>query len=170
MSNINLNWSQKISDTFYALGVKHICICPGARNTPLTLSFIKNKKFISTSHIDERSAAFFALGLSKKTGSPSIIITTSGTAVANLYPAIIESNYSKTPFIALTADRPKHDIGIGSNQAIDQKNIFNNNVKAFIDLGLPNKDLDLLQNKIINIFNSCIGTFESPPGLSLIHI
>ena len=100
MSNINLNWSQKISDTFYALGVKHICICPGARNTPLTLSFIKNKKFISTSHIDERSAAFFALGLSKKTGSPSIIITTSGTAVANLYPAIIESNYSKTPFIA----------------------------------------------------------------------
>ena len=112
MSNINLNWSQRISDTFYALGVKHICICPGARNTPLTLSFIKNKKFISTSHIDERSAAFFALGLSKKTGSPSIIITTSGTAVANLYPAIIESNYSKTPFIALTADRPKHDIGL----------------------------------------------------------
>tara|TARA_B100000941_G_scaffold9890_1_gene6148 strand:- start:30 stop:1691 length:1662 start_codon:yes stop_codon:yes gene_type:complete len=168
MSNINLNWSQRISDTFYALGVKHICICPGARNTPLTLSFIKNKKFISTSHIDERSAAFFALGLSKKTGSPSIIITTSGTAVANLYPAIIESNYSKTPIIALTADRPKHDIGVGSNQAIDQKNIFNNNVKAFIDLGLPNKDLDLLQNKIINIFNSCIGTFESPPGA--IHI
>ncbi len=168
MSNINLNWSQRISDTFYALGVKHICICPGARNTPLTLSFIKNKKFISTSHIDERSAAFFALGLSKKTGSPSIIITTSGTAVANLYPAIIESNYSKTPIIALTADRPKHDIGVGSNQAIDQKNIFNNNVKAFIDLGLPNKDLDLLQNKIINIFNSCIGTFDSPPGA--IHI
>ena len=168
MSNTNLNWSQRISDTFYALGVKHICICPGARNTPLTLSFIKNKKFISTSHIDERSAAFFALGLSKKTGSPSIIITTSGTALANLYPAIIESNYSKTPFIALTADRPKHDIGIGSNQAIDQKNIFNNNVKGFIDLGMPNKDLDLLQNKIINIFNSCIGTFESPPGA--IHI
>ena len=168
MSNINLNWSQRISETFYALGVKHICICPGARNTPLTLSFIKNKNFISTSHIDERSAAFFALGLSKKTGSPSIIITTSGTAVANLYPAIIESNYSKTPLIALTADRPKHDIGIGSNQAIDQNNIFNNNVKEFIDLGLPNKDLDLLQNKIINIFNSCIGTFDSPPGA--IHI
>ncbi|MBV67421.1 MAG: 2-succinyl-5-enolpyruvyl-6-hydroxy-3-cyclohexene-1-carboxylic-acid synthase [Candidatus Marinimicrobia bacterium] len=168
MSNINLNWSQRISDTFYALGVKHICICPGARNTPLTLSFIKNKKFISTSHIDERSAAFFALGLSKKTGSPSIIITTSGTAVANLYPAIIESNYSKTPLIALTADRPKHDIGIGSNQAIDQNNIFNNNVKEFIDLGLPNEDLHLLQNKIINIFNSCIGTFDSPPGA--IHI
>ena len=168
MSNINLNWSQRISDTFYALGVKHICICPGARNTPLTLSFIKNKKFISTSHIDERSAAFFALGLSKKTGSPSIIITTSGTAVANLYPAIIESNYSKTPLIALTADRPKHDIGVGSNQAIDQNNIFNNNVKEFIDLGLPNEDLHLLQNKIINIFNSCIGTFDSPPGA--IHI
>ena len=168
MSNINLNWSQRISDTFYALGVKHICICPGARNTPLTLSFIKNKKFISTSHIDERSAAFFALGLSKKTGSPSIIITTSGTAVANLYPAIIESNYSKTPIIALTADRPKHDIGVGSNQAIDQNNIFNNNVKEFIDLGLPNEDLHLLQNKIINIFNSCIGTFDSPPGA--IHI
>ena len=66
MNNINLNWSQRISDTFYALGVKHICICPGARNTPLTLSFINNKNFITTSHIDERSAGFFALGLSKK--------------------------------------------------------------------------------------------------------
>ena len=168
MSNINLNWSQKISDTFYALGVKHVCICPGARNTPLTLSFINNKNFITTSHIDERSAGFFALGISKKTGRPPIIITTSGTAVANLYPAIIESNYSKTPLIALTADRPKHDIGVGSNQAIDQKKIFNNNVRAFIDLGLPNKELDLLQNEIINIFKSCIGTFESPPGA--IHI
>ena len=104
MNNINLNWSQRISDTFYALGVKHICICPGARNTPLTLSFIKNKNFITTSHIDERSAAFFALGF-QKNRKPSIIITTSGTAVANLYPAIIESNYSKTPLIALTADR-----------------------------------------------------------------
>ena len=168
MSNINLNWSQRIADTFYSLGVKHVCICPGARNTPLTLSFINNKNFITTSHIDERSAGFFALGLSKKTARPPIIITTSGTAVANLYPAIIESNYSKTPLIALTADRPKHDIGVGTNQAIDQKNIFNNNVRAFIDLGLPNKKLDLLQNEIINIFKSCIGTFESPPGV--IHI
>ena len=164
MNNINLNWSQRISDTFYALGVKHICICPGARNTPLTLSFIKNKNFITTSHIDERSAGFFALGLSKKTSKPSIIITTSGTAVANLYPAIIESNYSKTPLIALTADRAEHHIGVGSNQAIDQKNIFSNNVRKFIDLGDPNKELDSLQNQIIDIFNSCIGTQESPPG------
>ena len=164
MNNINLNWSQRISDTFYALGVKHICICPGARNTPLTLSFINNKNFITTSHIDERSAGFFALGLSKKTSKPSIIITTSGTAVANLYPAIIESNYSKTPLIALTADRAEHHIGVGSNQAINQKNIFSNNVRKFIDLGDPNKELDSLQNHIIDIFNSCIGTQESPPG------
>tara|TARA_Y100001954_G_C15790989_1_gene595064 strand:- start:285 stop:1946 length:1662 start_codon:yes stop_codon:yes gene_type:complete len=168
MNNINLNWSQRISDTFYALGVKHVCICPGARNTPLTLSFINNENFITTSHIDERSAGFFALGISKKTGRPPIIITTSGTAVANLYPAIIESSYSKAPLIALTADRPIHDIGVGTNQAIDQKNIFNNNVREFIDIGLPNKDLDSLQNKIINIFNLCIGSLESPPGA--IHI
>ena len=164
MNNINVNWSQRISDTFYALGVKHICICPGARNTPLTLSFINNENFITTSHVDERSAGFFALGLSKKTGRPSIIITTSGTAVANLYPAIIESNYSKTPLIALTADRPKHNIGVGSNQAIDQKNIFSNNVRKFVDLGDPNNELDSLQNKIIDVFYFCIGTQESPPG------
>ena len=164
MNNININWSQRISDTFYALGVKHICICPGARNTPLTLSFINNKNFITTSHVDERSAGFFALGISKKTSKPSIIITTSGTAVANLYPAIIESNYSKTPLIALTADRPEHNIGVGSNQAINQKYIFSNNVRKFVDLGDPNKELDSLQNKIIDIFNFCIGTQESPPG------
>ena len=164
MNNINVNWSQRISDTFYALGVKHICICPGARNTPLTLSFINNKNFITTSHVDERSAGFFALGISKKTSRPSIIITTSGTAVANLYPAIIESNYSKTPLIALTADRPEHNIGVGSNQAIDQKNIFSNNVRKFVDLGDPNNELDSLQNKIIDVFYFCIGTQESPPG------
>ena len=164
MNNININWSQRISDTFYALGVKHICICPGARNTPLTLSFINNKNFITTSHVDERSAGFFALGISKKTSKPSIIITTSGTAVANLYPAIIESNYSKTPLIALTADRPEHHIGVGSNQAINQKYIFSNNVRKFVDLGDPNKELDSLQNQIIDIFNFCIGTQESPPG------
>ena len=164
MNNININWSQRISDTFYALGVKHICICPGARNTPLTLSFINNKNFITTSHVDERSAGFFALGISKKTSKPSIIITTSGTAVANLYPAIIESNYSKTPLIALTADRPEHNIGVGSNQAINQKYIFSNNVRKFVDLGDPNKELDLLQNQIVDIFNFCIGTQESPPG------
>ena len=89
MNNINLNWAYEISNTLYSLGVRHVCICPGARNTALTIAFTSKNKFNATSHIDERSAGYFALGLSKKNQVPTVIITTSGTAIANLFPALL---------------------------------------------------------------------------------
>ena len=89
MNNIYIN----IANLFYKHGIYNVCISPGLRNTALSLSFIKHGKFNCYSIIDERSSAYFALGIALKTEKPSVLICTSGTAVANYFPAIIESNF-----------------------------------------------------------------------------
>ena len=164
MDNKNLNWAYKIQETLYSMGVRHVCICPGARNTALTIAFTNKSKVNATSHIDERSAGYFALGLSKKTIIPTVIITTSGTAVANLLPSIIESSYSKTPLIVLSADRPKNYIGIGENQTISQQNIFGDNVRGNFDIGLPRNNYAILADTLLNAYKKSMGTIDIPPG------
>ena len=168
--NINLKWAKSISDTISELGIKYICICPGSRNTPLTIAFINNSNFICSSHIDERSASFFALGISKKDNIPSVIISTSGTAIANFFPAIIESSLSKTSLIVMTADRPSYLVNSGENQTIDQENIFGDYVRKFEDFGLPNEKKIDLNNKIESLFDAAIGTSKHPPGPVHINI
>jgi 2-succinyl-5-enolpyruvyl-6-hydroxy-3-cyclohexene-1-carboxylate synthase len=135
--NRNNLWSAVFLNQLAALGVRHACISPGSRSTPLAYTLSRNKKIKCYVHIDERSSAFFALGLAKATGSPVVIVTTSGTAVAELYPAIIEAYQQRTPLIICTADRPAELIGTGSNQTINQHNIFRNQIRLFRDLGLP---------------------------------
>lgn len=135
--NRNNLWTRIFIDQLAALGVKYACISPGSRSTPLTYILSKNKKIKSFIHFDERSSAFFALGLAKATESPVIVVTTSGTAVAELYPAIIEAYQQRTPLIICTADRPAELIGTGANQTINQHNIFRNHIRWFRDLGLP---------------------------------
>ena len=164
MNNINLNWAYEISNTLYSMGVRHVCICPGARNSALTIAFTSNNKFNATSHIDERSAGYFALGLSKKTRVPTIIITTSGTAIANLFPSLIEANYSKIPLIALTADRPANLIGLGENQTIIQNNIYGEHVRDSFEIGLPAIDYSTLTNTLITAYNNSMGSYDIPPG------
>jgi len=170
MSKKNLNWSYQIANTLYKKGVKYICLCPGSRNTPLTIAFTSNNNFICSSHVDERSAAYFALGISKKTKAPSVIISTSGTAVANFFPAIIESSLSKTPMIVITADRPPELINTGENQTINQKHIYGEYTRGFHDLGLPTDNMDNMNKKIISSYNHAIGTNNIPPGPSHINI
>ena len=116
-------------------GVKHFVVSPGFRNSPLLLSLIalKNKNegndiFIHN-HIDERGAAFFALGLSKSHKVPAAVICTSGTALANYHPAVLEAYYSQTPLIVISADRPKELIGVGANQAMIQKDFFGKQIR-----------------------------------------
>lgn len=135
--NRNILWAQIFINQLAALGVRYACISPGSRSTPLTYVLSKNRKIKSFINIDERSSAFFALGLAKSTGKPVIVVTTSGTAVAELYPAIIEAYHQRTPLIICTADRPPELIGTGANQTINQHNIFRNHIKWFRDLGLP---------------------------------
>ncbi|MDP2037488.1 MAG: 2-succinyl-5-enolpyruvyl-6-hydroxy-3-cyclohexene-1-carboxylic-acid synthase [Ignavibacteria bacterium] len=135
--NRNTVWCDVFTNRLAELGVKHVCISPGSRSTPLTLSFASNKLFTTYSIVDERSSAFFALGLAKKTKSPVAIVTTSGTAVAELYPAIIEAFYQRVPLIVCTADRPRKLRGSGANQTINQHNIYKNHIRLFSDVGLP---------------------------------
>ncbi|MAJ45006.1 MAG: 2-succinyl-5-enolpyruvyl-6-hydroxy-3-cyclohexene-1-carboxylic-acid synthase [Candidatus Marinimicrobia bacterium] len=133
----NLEWARNTAEALSRLGVNHACISPGSRNTPLKIAFINHKKINCHSIIDERSSGFLALGLAKSTQKPVVIITTSGTATANLYPAIIESNLSRIPILILTADRPPHLVGTGANQTINQQDIYGQQVRGYIDIGLP---------------------------------
>lgn len=135
--NRNIIWAQIFIDQLAALGVQYACISPGSRSTPLTYVLSKNKKIKSFINIDERSSAFFALGLARATKQPVIVVTTSGTAVAELYPAIIEAYQQRTPLIICTADRPPELVGTGANQTINQHNIFKNHIRWFRDLGSP---------------------------------
>jgi 2-succinyl-5-enolpyruvyl-6-hydroxy-3-cyclohexene-1-carboxylate synthase len=135
--NRNILWSKVFIDQLAELGVRHACISPGSRSTPLTYVLSVNRKIKTYVHIDERSSAFFALGLAKASGRPVLVVTTSGTAVAELYPAIIEAYQQRTPLIICTSDRPPELVGTGSNQTINQHNIFANHIRWFRDLGLP---------------------------------
>lgn len=135
--NRNNLWTRIFVDQLSNLGVQHACVSPGSRSTPLTYVLARHRKIKSFVHFDERSSAFFALGLAKATGKPVLVVTTSGTAVAELYPAIIEAYQQRTPLIICTADRPAELIGTGANQTINQHNIFKNHIRWFRDLGLP---------------------------------
>jgi 2-succinyl-5-enolpyruvyl-6-hydroxy-3-cyclohexene-1-carboxylate synthase len=135
--NRNIFWTETFVRELIVSGVKYACISPGSRNTPLTLAFANNKKIKSFVHIDERSCAFFALGLAKVSASPVAIVCTSGTATAELYPAIIEAYQQRVPLIVCTADRPPELLDVGANQTINQNNLYKNHIRWFVDVGLP---------------------------------
>ena len=105
-----------------------VVISPGSRNVPLAIGFASNEKFNCYSIVDERSAAFFALGLSQKSKKPTILVCTSGSALLNYYPAVAEGYYSEIPLIILSADRPKYKINIGDGQTINQSEVFKKNI------------------------------------------
>lgn len=108
--------------------IKKVVISPGSRNAPLTIGFVNHPKIKTFSIVDERSAAFFALGIAQQSLKPVAIVCTSGSALLNYYPAIAEAFYSKIPLIVISADRPKHLIDIGDGQTIRQENVFKNHI------------------------------------------
>lgn len=167
--NRNILWTRIFVDQLAELGVQHACISPGSRSTPLTYILSRNRKIKSFVHFDERSSAFFALGLAKATGKPVMVVTTSGTAVAELYPAIIEAYQQRTPLIICTADRPAELIGTGANQTINQHNIFKNHIRWFRDLGLPSISevgFHHLQKIAIRAFRICLFEDRGPVHLN----
>ena len=110
------------------LGVRHACITPGSRSTPLAMAFADAPEITDWSHLDERSSAFFALGIARTLRLPVAIVTTSGTAAAELHPALAEARLSRVPLIALTADRPFQLRDVGAPQTMDQQGMFGNSV------------------------------------------
>ena len=122
MTNIEL--ARRTIGAIRSLGVTDFCVCAGSRNAPLLAVLGKTQQIKTYTFVDERSAAFFALGVGKRLGRPACVVTTSGTAVAELLPAAIEAHYSGVPLVLLTADRPARFRGTGAPQSIDQRAIF----------------------------------------------
>ncbi|MEH6536117.1 MAG: 2-succinyl-5-enolpyruvyl-6-hydroxy-3-cyclohexene-1-carboxylic-acid synthase [Psychroserpens sp.] len=146
--------------------IKHIVISPGSRNAPLTIGFTNDAFFNCYSIVDERCAAFFALGIAQQTGEPTVVICTSGSALLNYYPAVAEAFYSDIPLVVLSADRPKHLIGIGDGQTINQKAVYENHVLYSANLKLDLKDENRLSDKEeLPIFKSLENKLERLLGL-----
>jgi len=134
----NLLNVQLLAETFAAAGITNIVLSPGSRNGALTMQFTNDERFQCFSIIDERSAAFVALGMAQKTEKPVVICCTSGSAAANYYPAISEAFFQNVPIIILTADRPEHLVDNFDGQTIRQKDLFQ--LHSYFDTQLSEKD------------------------------
>jgi 2-succinyl-5-enolpyruvyl-6-hydroxy-3-cyclohexene-1-carboxylate synthase len=128
MNYPKLPLAQQIIQLCAAKDILHIVISPGSRNAPLTIGFSAHSEIKTYSIVDERCAAFFALGIAQELQKPVAIVCTSGSALLNYYPAIAEAYYSKIPLIVISADRPKHLIDVGDGQTIRQENVFENHI------------------------------------------
>ncbi|HNZ71291.1 MAG TPA: 2-succinyl-5-enolpyruvyl-6-hydroxy-3-cyclohexene-1-carboxylic-acid synthase, partial [Prolixibacteraceae bacterium] len=140
-------------------------ISPGSRNAPLTRLFSANPAFTCHSIVDERSAAFYALGISLASKKPVALVCTSGTAVLNYAPALAEAFYQRVPLIAITADRPAHLIDQQDNQTIHQVDVYHNFIKGSINLAWPlqsEKDLAQQHVEISNIINLAVSGIQGP--------
>ncbi|MFN6566876.1 2-succinyl-5-enolpyruvyl-6-hydroxy-3-cyclohexene-1-carboxylic-acid synthase [Dendronalium sp. ChiSLP03b] len=143
--NVNQLWAYILTETLKRLGLSCVVICPGSRSTPLTVAFAQQVPDIEAiSILDERSAAFFALGRAKATGCPVAIVCTSGTAGANFYPALIEAKESRVPLLILTTDRPQELRDCHSGQTIDQWKLYGNYPNWQAELALPSPDMGML--------------------------
>ena len=136
MSGLDRNtlWAGAFVDELARAGVREVCLAPGSRSTPLALAFARHGGVRVRVHLDERSAGFFALGTGKASGVPAVVLTTSGTAAANLFPAVIEASQGETPLLVLTADRPHRMRGGDANQTIDQLRLFGPFVHEFFEV------------------------------------
>ncbi|HSW86321.1 MAG TPA: 2-succinyl-5-enolpyruvyl-6-hydroxy-3-cyclohexene-1-carboxylic-acid synthase, partial [Rhabdochlamydiaceae bacterium] len=134
-------WAKLIVDQLVKQGVRYFCLSPGSRNTPLLLAVAEHPHVQRMVHFDERGMAFHALGFAKATGIPTVMIVTSGTAVGNLLPAIMEASAAFIPLVVVTADRPPELRDNGANQTTDQVKLFAHHVHWSIDLACPESAL-----------------------------
>ncbi|MET3697157.1 2-succinyl-5-enolpyruvyl-6-hydroxy-3-cyclohexene-1-carboxylate synthase [Bacillus oleivorans] len=158
-----MNWKtvltvyvKTIVESLYQAGVRDAVISPGSRSTPLAYLFAEHPDIQTHVVIDERSAAFFAMGMAKKSSHPVVLLCTSGSAAANYYPAIVEAKYARVPLIALTADRPHELREVGAPQAIDQTHLYGKHVKWFVDLPQPSNQ----SNTISYLRQTCYKAFD----------
>ena len=141
-ANINSFWGNLVVEELVRNGISLFCISPGSRSTPLTVAAGTHKSTRVKICLDERGAAFFALGYAHARNKPAALICTSGTAAANYFPAVIEAHQSKIPLIVLTADRPPELRDTGANQTIDQTKIYGKYVNWFFDFPCPDDSIN----------------------------
>ena len=147
----------EIIEELVLLGVTHFCISPGSRSTPLTQAIALHPDAQSYIFIDERSASFFALGIGKATGTAAAVITTSGTAISNGFPALIEADQSSIRLLFVSADRPPELRSSGSNQTIDQVKLFSDHVRSFLEIApqCPEIDPTTVEEKVSSTVFKC---------------
>lgn len=144
-TEILTRYTANFVDELSKSGITDAVISPGSRSTPMAMSLTEHPDLNQWVVIDERSAAFFALGMAKKTKRPVTLVCTSGTAAANYFPAIVEAHYSRVPLVVLTADRPHELRDVGAPQAIEQIKLYGDYVKWFQEMALPEADSSMLQ-------------------------
>ncbi|RQG97030.1 2-succinyl-5-enolpyruvyl-6-hydroxy-3-cyclohexene-1-carboxylic-acid synthase [Natrarchaeobius chitinivorans] len=157
-------WGRVLVDELAAGGLEAVCIAPGSRSTPLTVAFAAHPDVRVYSHLDERSAAFFALGRARRTGEPTALVCTSGTAAANFHPAVIEADRARVPLLALTADRPPELRDSGANQTIDQVKLYGDAVRWYADLPEPEADERKVRSLRTTAARALSETTGVPPG------
>lgn len=135
--HVNQLWAGIIAEELARSGLRHAVISPGSRSTPLVLALAAHPDITDHSVIDERSAAFYALGLARSTAQPVALLCTSGTAAANYYPAVCEADRARVPLLVLTADRPVHLRESGAPQTIDQVKLYGDRVRHFAESAQP---------------------------------
>ena len=161
--NRNTLWGRAIAAELARSGVETVCVSPGSRSTPLTVAVDEHDDLQTISVLDERSAAFFALGRARRTGAVTPLICTSGTAAANYHPAVIEATQARVPLLLLTADRPPELRDSGANQTIDQEKLFGDAVRWYTNLPEPAPRERALRSVRTDICRA-VGTAEGTPA------
>jgi len=167
--NRNTLWARAIADELARGGVTAACISPGSRSTPLTVAFDEHESIRTFSHLDERAAAYFALGRARRTGEVTPLVCTSGTAAANYHPAVLEADQSRVPLLALTADRPPELRDSGANQTADQEKLYGDAVRWYKDLPEPEAEarkLRSLRTTVARALTAAEGTDAGPVHLN----
>ena len=165
MKHSKIPLSQTVVQLCKIKGIKHIVLSPGSRNAPLTIGFTHDNFFSCYSIVDERCAAFFALGIAQQIQEPVAVVCTSGSALLNYYPAVAEAYYSDIPLVVLSADRPKYLIGIGDGQTINQKDVFENHILYSTNLKQDIIEEDNAMEDELQIFKSIENKLEKFLGL-----
>ena len=169
LPNINTLWARLTADELARGGVRRVVHAPGSRSTPLVAAFARYPDITLHAALDERSAAFFALGLAKGGGTPVVLLCTSGTAAANLFPAVCEADLSEVPLLVLTADRPAHLQHTGAPQTMDQSQLFGSHVRLFHDMSEPAADeeqLRALRAMLCHALHRCMDRPRGPVHLN----
>jgi 2-succinyl-5-enolpyruvyl-6-hydroxy-3-cyclohexene-1-carboxylate synthase len=164
-TNANTALASAFAEELARCGLRHAVLSPGSRSTPLALALWRQPEVETTVIVDERSAAFFALGAAQASGIPVAILCTSGTAAANYHPAVCEADHSAVPLLVLTADRPPELRGIGAGQAIDQLKLYGESVRWFCEVGSHDADDDgLLHFRATACRAFAVARGETRPG------